>query len=87
MYGSIHIDGSVYGSTGKISGSMDGNYNVYLNYSYTISSDQLQNNLYWMYDNLAGTLHSNETNPGKYVIKGYKASTGGTLEIVSYKSY
>lgn len=87
MYGSINIDGSVYGSTWKINGSMDGNYNVYLNYNYTINSDPLPDDLYWIYDNLSGTLYSDETHPGEYVIKGYKSSTGGTLEIVTYKSY
>ena len=84
MYGKISIDGYNYGATWKINGSMSADFSVYLNYNYYISSDQLPSGLYWIYDNLTGTIYENEQHLGYYIIKGGKPGSSCKFEIGTY---
>lgn len=84
MSGTINIDGYLYTSVWAITGSVSSNYTVYLNYSYTISADQLPNGLYWIYDSLSGTLYEDIDHPGNYIIHGTKPNSNGVFEIVTY---
>lgn len=85
MNGKINIDGYNYVAIWKVNGSMSADFSVYLNYNYTVSSDQLPSGLYWIYDNLTGTIYENELHPGYYIIKGGKPGSSCKFEIGTYQ--
>ena len=85
MTGVINIEGTLYNATWAVTGSITSDYNVYLNYNYTVSSDALPEGLTWIYGNLTGELYSDSESEGDLIIKGTSGiSAGDSFELVTF---
>ncbi len=79
----INIDYVRYSCTDHMTGKFDvDNFSLTFNYSYSTSVDQLPNELYWIHNNLSGTLFRDAEHEGYFVIEG--SSDDSSFSICNY---